>query len=150
MLNPGFTPATVDKLMTIDLTIRKSCTVRKTARVLQALGPYDRKPRTQIGHERAVRWEIPDAWHVLAIVGESMSGKTTLARDLGVKVGAMMLEAKDAAGKFVEPYEWPADASFIDGFPPEASINSSARSHAASSLRGCRCLRLRAAPDPTP
>lgn len=104
--------------MKIDLDIKLTCQITPTARAMQILGPYDRKPRSEIGHERTVAWTIPDDWNVLSIVGDSMSGKSTLARALCREIDGTMLEATEGHGGLA--FQWPKDRSILDGFPDSA------------------------------
>jgi ABC-type thiamine transport system ATPase subunit len=103
--------------MTIDLDITRTSAVRRTPRVVQVEGMFDLQP---LEHDTLV-WkaplELPDRWHVGAIVGPSGSGKTTVARAMAQPLGGRVVEAKDADGNLAEPFAWPADESLVDGFP---------------------------------
>jgi energy-coupling factor transporter ATP-binding protein EcfA2 len=84
----------------------RSTAIERTVRVRQVEGIFDLPPS-----ERSdVRWQanVPieeRPWQIGLIVGPSGSGKSTLAREI---FGA------DAVASF----EWPADRSVVDAFPP--------------------------------
>jgi len=88
----------------------RSVEIIRTPRVRQLEGMFDVPPAER--SER--RWEVElpleqHDWQIGLIVGPSGCGKSTLAREL-------FPEAAQAA------FEWPADKSIIDAFPPSLGI----------------------------
>lgn len=83
----------------------RSVAVRRSARVLQVEGMFDVAPSPV--SERRWRFDLPLEgweWNVGLIVGPSGSGKSTVAREA-------------FGGSLVAGYDWPGDASVLDGFP---------------------------------
>lgn len=95
--------------MRFQTTIRRTSTVRPEARLKQTQGIFDLPP----GEAQELKWKIdvtlPEKWHIGAIIGESGSGKTTIARELAGKVGFRVIEGKDADGNLIEPFVWDRD-----------------------------------------
>lgn len=85
----------------IDLVVRSD--VKRSARLLQLASMMDLDALTHTEERWTFDVDLPAAWNVGLIVGPSGSGKSTVARELF------------GAG-FVEHFEWPRDASIIDGF----------------------------------
>jgi hypothetical protein len=89
----------------LQTTIRREVTVQKTPRFVQVCGKYDLPLDPTSVREWDVDIDLPDDWSVGVIVGPSMAGKTTLAREL--------------FGDVIEPgrWTWPDDKLIVDGFP---------------------------------
>lgn len=123
----------------MDLCIKRSVDVQRTARVLQLSGLFDLPPteRSESSWTLSLPIESSD-WQIGLVVGPSGSGKSTLAR-----------EAFQAA-PFVSAnvgYDWPEDRAVVDGFPAElsvkdvtAALSSVGFSTPPAWLRPFRCL----------
>jgi energy-coupling factor transporter ATP-binding protein EcfA2 len=119
----------------MELTIRRSVEVKRTARAMQLEGLFDVPPGER--SEREWRLSLPvegDDWNVGLVVGPSGSGKSSVAREA-------------FGGAMVDGFDWPADRSLVDGFPPGMGIQE-ITSHLSSVgfstppawLRPFRCL----------
>ena len=91
------------------VTIVRECPVQRTPRVLKMEGLFDLPPSQRSGQRWEVDFDLPDAWNVGLIVGPSGSGKTTCAREV-------------FGDSIVSGWDWPADASLLDGFPAALGI----------------------------
>lgn len=91
------------------LNIIKEVEIKRTPRLMQCEGLFDIPPSKRSREEWTVNLALPDRWNIGLIVGPSGSGKTTIAREI---FGACM----------VDSWEWPTDASVLDGFPQEMGI----------------------------
>ncbi|HLN31692.1 MAG TPA: GNAT family N-acetyltransferase [Gemmataceae bacterium] len=91
------------------VTIVRECPVQRTPRVMKMEGLFDLPPSQRSGQRWEVDFDLPDAWNVGLIVGPSGSGKTTCAREV-------------FGDSIVSGWDWPADASLLDGFPAAMGI----------------------------
>lgn len=89
--------------------IVRSVDVKRTARLVQMEGMFDVPPSQRSEERWTVDLDLPDEWHVGAIVGPSGAGKTTVAREV---FGSAMTPT----------WEWPDVESVLDGFPAGMSI----------------------------
>jgi len=92
----------------IDITLEAA--IMRTPRVVQVSGMFDMA--TEEKSRMVIAGELPIEdldWNVGLIVGPSGSGKSSVARAL---FGADLVTA----------FDWPADQSVLDGFPPTAGI----------------------------
>lgn len=98
----------------MNLAIKRSAAVEKTARVLQLCGLFDVPPTERSESVWNVSLPVDESpWQIGLIVGPSGSGKTTLAREAF------------ASAPFVSAnvgYDWPAGKAVVDGFPAGLSI----------------------------
>jgi hypothetical protein len=101
----------------VKLNIRRSCTVKRTARRSQAEGIFDVAPSATIERCFDVEFTLPAKWSIGVICGPSMAGKTTVARELAKHIDGTFIAARDERGGLVEPFTWPADKCVLDGFP---------------------------------
>lgn len=98
----------------MQLTIRRTVDVKKTARVLQLAGLFDVPPTDR----SESRWEVELPvesfdWQIGLVAGPSGSGKSTLAREAFPDVPFVAANIG---------YDWPEDQAVVDGFPTELSI----------------------------
>lgn len=109
--------------------------IQRTARALQLEGLFEIPPASRSEHRWRVDLPIEGLdWSVGLVVGPSGSGKSTLARQ--------------AFGEHLaDSYQWPDDASVVDGFPAAMSIkditgilSSVGFSSPPAWLRPFRCL----------
>ncbi|MFL5245057.1 MAG: ABC transporter ATP-binding protein [Gemmataceae bacterium] len=85
-------------------------TIRATPRVQQVRGMFDLPVEASSRVEWDVHLPLDDRpWHIGLITGPSGCGKSTIARHIW----------PNAVGR---PFEWPADASVLDGFPAALGI----------------------------
>jgi ABC-type lipoprotein export system ATPase subunit len=115
--------------------IVKTVEIQRSPRVHQLEGIFDLAPSAK----SESRWSVSlplevRPWNVGLIVGPSGSGKTTLAHQLFGK-------------ELIAGFDWPADQSIVDGFPPELGIkeltqllSSVGFSSPPAWLRPFRCL----------
>jgi ABC-type dipeptide/oligopeptide/nickel transport system ATPase subunit/GNAT superfamily N-acetyltransferase len=100
--------------MRIQGKIERTVAVHRSARVIQLEGKFDLAP---LKTESAV-WDVdvtlPEKWNVGVIVGSSGNGKTSVARLIAEKLGAVLQTPRDEKGVLVEPYVWGADAAVIE------------------------------------
>jgi ABC-type molybdenum transport system ATPase subunit/photorepair protein PhrA len=90
----------------------KECKIKKTARLMQLEGLFD----VGIPDIKTVNYSVDLPietfdWNVDLIYGPSGSGKTSIAREV-------------FKSDIVSSYEWSADKSLIDDFPPETGIKN--------------------------
>lgn len=99
-----------EKPLAVDeLRIVRKTKIKQSPRLKQLAGIYDLPPKSASEHVWIVKIKLDRPWNVGLIVGPSGSGKTTIAREL-------------FGDKIVTGWEWPADASIIDGFPEAMSV----------------------------
>jgi hypothetical protein len=94
-------------------TVQRTVTVERTPRFMQTCGKFDLPTEAASVREWDVDVTLPDEWSVAAITGASMSGKTTLARELFGQNSVV-----DAGY-----WTWPADKCIADGFPASMGID---------------------------
>ena len=109
--------------MKIDLDITRTAAIRSTPRRKQVEGKFDLSATEQSTRTWHASIDLPEGPFLGAIIGPSGSGKTTLARALADKLGGIFVAPKDAHGHACEPFQWPADACLVDGFPEEMAFN---------------------------
>jgi ABC-type lipoprotein export system ATPase subunit len=90
-------------------TITRSIDVVQTSRLKQMAGLFDVTPAKVSTQSWDVELQLPEKWHVGAIVGPSGAGKSTVAREL-------------FGDSLVSGWPWPDDKSILDGFPAKMSI----------------------------
>lgn len=123
----------------MNLTIRRSVEVQRTARILQLEGLFDIAPSQRSEQTWTLALPLEEQpWQIGLVVGPSGSGKTTLASEAWpdapfVSVG--------------QGYDWPADRAVVDGFPADlsvkdvtAALSSVGFSTPPAWLRPFRCL----------
>lgn len=67
--------------------------------------------------DRLPRRPVLGDWRVGLITGPSGAGKSVIAGELLAVAGGRLLGGRDADGVDRPPFDWPADASVVDGFP---------------------------------
>jgi ABC-type molybdenum transport system ATPase subunit/photorepair protein PhrA len=108
--SPVAVPATEQQPIVVKgRRITRQVAVKRTARVLQMEGMYDVPRAKKTERTWDVDLDLSQPWNVGLIVGPSGSGKSTIAREL-------------FGDRIVERWDWPADASILDGFPEPLSI----------------------------
>ncbi len=110
--------------MHIKQTITRAVEVQSTPRVKQLEGKFDLEP---LKKEKAV-WRVdltlPETWNVGLINGASGSGKTTVARLIADKLGAVLQTPRDERGGHIDAYDWPKDKAIIEAIAgPDAAID---------------------------
>src|SRR5690606_29083010 len=90
-------------------TLTRKTAVRVTPLDIQVCGMFDLDPETPIERTWDVDVTLPAEWSVGVIVGPSMAGKSTLAREL-------------FGEQLVGEWDWPADQSLLNGFPSGLSV----------------------------
>lgn len=94
----------------INLKIKKSVPVQRTARVMQLEGIFDVAPTQTSDEFYEVNLPIDEFdWQIGLIVGSSGSGKTTIAKEIW-------------GDKIDRKYEWSENESIVDSFPRDMSI----------------------------
>jgi ABC-type molybdenum transport system ATPase subunit/photorepair protein PhrA len=83
--------------------------IKRTSRLMQMEGLFDVAPSDRSAERWTVSLDLPEKWNVGLIVGPSGCGKSTVAREL---FGDYMRDS----------WEWPSDASILDGFPAHMGI----------------------------
>lgn len=83
--------------------------IKRTSRLMQMEGLFDVAPSDRSAERWTVSLNLPEKWNVGLIVGPSGCGKSTIAREL---FGDYMRDS----------WEWPSDASILDGFPAHMGI----------------------------
>lgn len=123
----------------MNLSIRRTAAVKRTARVLQLCGLFDIPPADRSEQAWEVNFPLEEKpWQIGLIVGPSGSGKSTLARE--AFPGVPFVSANTG-------YDWPDDAAVVDGFPKgmgvkdvTAALSSVGFSTPPAWLRPFRCL----------
>lgn len=93
-----------------ELSVALACPVRQSFRVAKVAGLVDFDPPERL--QLDIRAHVPPIdgpgsdWKIGAIIGPSGEGKSTIAREA-------------FGDRFIERFDWPADASILDGFPAD-------------------------------